>query len=91
MPGPLGPLLLISCRFEGGLFQKIFKGYIFCFLGHLVGGCIFELNTHGTNLMKKRSVSLFGPKLHNCNHANRIRVAKVAEFQENLRYRTSFG
>ena len=24
--------------FEGGLFQKLFKGYIFCFLGHLVGG-----------------------------------------------------
>ena len=23
--------------FEGGLFQKVFKGYIFCFLGHSVG------------------------------------------------------
>jgi hypothetical protein len=32
----------LSCSkvpgFEGGLFQKLFKGYIFCFLSHLVGG-----------------------------------------------------
>ena len=35
-PGFLG----LSCSkvavFEGGLFQKLFKGYIFCFLGHLI-------------------------------------------------------
>ena len=42
--------------FEDGFFQKLFKGYIFCFLGHLVGRCIFELNARETNLMKKRSV-----------------------------------
>ena len=30
----------------------------FCFLGHLVGRCIFELNARETNLMKKRSVVL---------------------------------
>ena len=52
----------LSCSkvqgFEGGLFQKLFKGYIFCFLGHLVGRYIFELSTRETNLMKKRSVEL---------------------------------
>ena len=46
--------------FEGGLFQKLFKGYIFCFLGHLVGRCIFELSARETNLMKKRSVNQRG-------------------------------
>ena len=53
----------LSCSkvegFEGGLFQKKFKGYIFCFLGHLVGGQLFELFAHETNLKKKRSVSLY--------------------------------
>ena len=44
--------------FEGGSYQKLFKGYIFYFLGHLVGRYIFELTTHETNLMKKRSVNL---------------------------------
>ena len=52
----------LSCSkvqgFEGGLFQKLFKGYIFCFLGHLVGRYIFELSGRETNLMKKRSVHL---------------------------------
>ena len=49
---------------------KLFKGYIF-FLGHLVGHCIFKLNARETNLMKKRSVSLWktvrlhGKKLQN--------------------------
>ena len=55
----------LSCSkvagFEGGLFQKLFKGYIFCFLGHLVGRYIFELNAGETNLMKKRSVWLSCP------------------------------
>jgi hypothetical protein len=50
----------LSCSkaagFEGGLFQKIFKGYIFCFLGHLVGEKIFEQFARETNLKKKRSV-----------------------------------
>ena len=41
--------------FEGGLFQKVFKGYIFCFLGHLVGGKLFELFARETK-KKKRSV-----------------------------------
>ena len=53
----------LSCSkvqgFEGGLFQKLFKGYIFCFLGHLVGRYIFGLSTRETNLMKKRTVSQF--------------------------------
>ena len=56
----------LSCSkvagFEGGLFQKLFKGYIFCFLGHLVGRYIFGLSTHETNLMKKRTVSVNKPK-----------------------------
>ena len=43
--------------FEGGSFQKLFKGYLFGFLGHLVGLCILELNARETNLMKKRSVN----------------------------------
>ena len=29
--------------FEGGLFQKLFKGYIFCFLGISFGPYVFEL------------------------------------------------
>ena len=51
----------LSCSkvqgFEGGLFQKLFKGYIFCFLGHLVGRYIFGLSTRETNFMKKRTVT----------------------------------
>ena len=50
----------LSCSkvqgFEGGLFQKIFKGYIFCFLGHLFGGQLFELFARETNLKKQSSV-----------------------------------
>ena len=50
----------LSCSkvagFEGGSFQKLFKGYIFCFLGHLVGGQLNEQFAHETNLKKKRSV-----------------------------------
>jgi hypothetical protein len=41
--------------FEGGLFQNRFKGYIFSFLGHLVGGKVFEEFASETNLKKKRS------------------------------------
>ena len=40
------------------LFQKRFKGYIFCFLGHSVGRYIFELFARETKLQKKRSVGL---------------------------------
>jgi hypothetical protein len=40
------------------LFQKLFKGYIFCFLGDSVGRCIFEQFARETNLKKKRSVPL---------------------------------
>ena len=40
------------------LFQKLFKGYIFCFLGHSVGRYVFELFAHETNLKKKRNVGL---------------------------------
>ena len=59
----------LSCSkvagFEGALFQKLFKGYIFCFLGHLFGRYIFEQNTHETNLMKKRSVCQSSKSNHN--------------------------
>ena len=41
------------------LFQKLFKGYIFCFLGDSVGRCIFEQFARETNLKKKRSVSTY--------------------------------
>ena len=40
------------------LFQKLFKGYIFCFLGHSVGRYVFELFARETNLEKKRSVTV---------------------------------
>ena len=53
MSGLLGP------GFEGGLFKKLFKGYIFCFLGHLVGGQLFELFARETNLKKKSSVCMY--------------------------------
>ena len=47
------------------LFQKLFKAYIFCFLGHSVGRYIFELFTRETNLKKKHSVSkLLGPAVY---------------------------
>jgi hypothetical protein len=38
------------------LFQKLFKGYIFGFLGHSVGRYVFKLFARETNLKKKRSV-----------------------------------
>ena len=38
------------------LFQKLFQGYIFCFLGDSFGQCIFEQYARETNLKKKRSV-----------------------------------
>ena len=40
------------------LFQKLFKGYMFCFLGDSFGRYIFELFARETNLKKKRSVHL---------------------------------
>ena len=43
-------------EFEGDLFQKLFEGYIFCFLVHSDGRYIFELSARETNLMKKRIV-----------------------------------
>ena len=58
LPGFQGLSSSKVAGFEGGSYQKLFKGYIFCFLGHLVGRCIFELNARETNLMKKRSVRL---------------------------------
>ena len=42
-------------RFKGGLFQKLFKGYIF-FHGNSFGWKTFELFARETNLEKKRSV-----------------------------------
>ena len=38
------------------LFQKLFQGYIFCFLGDLFGRYVFEQYARETNLKKKRSV-----------------------------------
>jgi hypothetical protein len=40
------------------LCQKLFKGYMFCFLDHSVGQYIFKLFARETNLKKKRSVKL---------------------------------
>ena len=40
------------------LFQKLFQGYIFCFLGDSFGWCIFEQYAVETNLKKKHSVAL---------------------------------
>ena len=40
------------------LFQKLFKGYIFCFLVHSVDRYVFELFARETNLKKKHSVIL---------------------------------
>ena len=45
-------------KFEGGLFQKLFKGCLFCFLVHSVGRYIFELSAREINLLKKRCVML---------------------------------
>ena len=50
----------LSCSkttgFEGGLFQKIFNGCIFYFLGQLFGGQLFDLFACETNLKKQSSV-----------------------------------
>ena len=58
LPGIQG----LSCSkdegFEGSLFQKLFKGYIFCFLGVSIGRYVFEQFARETNLKKKRSVVL---------------------------------
>ena len=47
------------------LFQKLFQGYIVCFLGDSFGRYVFEQYARETNLKKKRSVTLielkFGP------------------------------
>ena len=56
MSGLLGPLLLKNRGLEGSLFQKIINGYIFCFLGKLFGGQLFELFARETNLKKQSSV-----------------------------------
>ena len=51
----------LSCSkvvgFEGGLFQIFSRATFFCFLGHLVGGYLFDLFALETNLKKKRSVT----------------------------------
>ena len=64
----------IVAGFEGGLFQKNFKGYIFCLLIQLVD--IFELFASETNLKKKRSVSMqwiFEDQGHNgVNYSSKI-------------------
>jgi hypothetical protein len=38
------------------LFQNFFNGYILCFLGHSVGGKLFDLFAHEINLKKQSSV-----------------------------------
>ena len=40
------------------LFQKLFKGYILCFLGNSFGQYVFKLFAYETNLKKKRSVNM---------------------------------
>ena len=45
------------------LFQKLFQGYILCFLGDSFGWCIFEQYARETDLKKKRSVCLTWPKV----------------------------
>ena len=52
--------LLKSSWVWGGLFQKLFKGYIFCFLVYSDGPYILELSAPETNLMKNCSVSTGG-------------------------------
>ena len=47
------------------LFQKLFKGYIFCFLGHSVRRYVFELFVCKTNLKKKCSVWCTMHQVHN--------------------------
>ena len=57
------------------MFQKLFKGYIFCFLGHFVGRYVFELSAHETNLMKMRSVTQFNTQ--NMRNSNLVYVPKM--------------
>ena len=51
----------MSQGLRGGMFQKLFKGYIFCFLVYSVGGYIFACET---NLMKKHSVRVYKSLTH---------------------------
>ena len=52
----------LSCSkvtgFEGSFFQKLLQGYIFCFLGYLLRGQLFERFACETKLKKKHSVSM---------------------------------
>ena len=72
----------LSCSkvagFEGGLFQKHFKGYIFCFLGHLVGGQLFELFARETNLKKESSVLLIN--VMSKNNLHRYKLHQIFQF-----------
>ena len=52
----LGPLLLKNRRFWGWFVPKNSNDYIFCFLGHLFGGQLFELFARETNLKKQSSL-----------------------------------
>ena len=56
-PGFQGLSCSKTAGFEGGLFQKIFTGYIFYFLGQLFSGQLFELFARETNLKKQSSVT----------------------------------
>ena len=62
-PGFQGLSCSKTAGFEGGLFQKNFNGYIFCLLGHLFGGQLFELFARETNLKKQSSVLQCLPSL----------------------------
>ena len=42
------------------MIQKLFKGYIFCFLGHFVGGQLFELFARENEFEEKRAVWTVG-------------------------------
>ena len=48
--------MLRQLRIQVVIFQKLFQGYICCFLGDSFGRCIFEQYARETNLKKKRSV-----------------------------------
>ena len=59
------------------MFQKLFKGYIFCFLGRLVGEKIFEQYARETNLKKKRSVRL-------CNERQIVEIFDMSGHRDEL-------
>jgi hypothetical protein len=71
------------------LFQELFKGNIFCFLGDSFGQYIFELYARKTNLKKKAQCQrvLAQPKHIDSEDCGNGGVEYLGEFQYKLKWK----